>query len=143
MQAMEFEDILAQIVAKDPRYTRDAYLFVREALDFTQKLVTKDGREQVRHVTGQELLTGIRQYALDQYGPMAMLVLNEWGIHMCEDFGELVFNMVDHGLLAKTKKDTREDFKDGYDFVDAFRRPFLPARKLATMTSTACRSSKI
>jgi uncharacterized repeat protein (TIGR04138 family) len=58
------------------------------------------------------------------------MILEEWGIRSCHDFGEIVFNMVEVGLLAKTDKDTREDFKDGYDFEDAFRKPFLPNSKL-------------
>lgn len=126
MQTPRFEDVLDEILGRDPRYARDAYFFVREALDFTQKLALRSGREQVRHVTGQELLAGIREFALKQYGPMAALLFHEWGLARCEDFGEIVFNMVEASLLAKTKKDSREDFKGGYDFDDAFRRPFLP-----------------
>ena len=82
---------------------------------------------KVRHVSGQELLAGIRAYALDQYGPMTLTVLSEWGVRGCEDFGELVFNMVENNLLAKTKDDSRDDFKNGYTFEEAFRKPFLPA----------------
>jgi uncharacterized repeat protein (TIGR04138 family) len=61
---------------------------------------------------------------------MAITLLNEWGIGKCQDFGEVVFNMVESGLLAKTEKDTREDFKQGYDFTNAFRKPFWPTEKL-------------
>jgi uncharacterized repeat protein (TIGR04138 family) len=114
------------IVARDPRYRREAYLFVREGLDATQKLLAQRGQQGVRHVTGQELLAGIREYALELYGPMAMLVLQEWGVCRCEDFGDIVFNMIDSGLLAKTDTDRREDFQAGYDFFEAFRRPFFP-----------------
>ena len=119
------------ILAKDSRYTREAYVFVREALDFTQKLVGRESRgTTIRHVSGQELLKGIRQFALQQFGPMAMTVFEEWGVHHCRDFGEIVFNMVEIGLLAKTEKDTRDDFQNGYDFTDAFRKPFWPSQKL-------------
>ena len=131
MQAPNFEETLEKILQGDARYKRDAYLFVREALDYTQKMMEKSGKEEIRHVTGQELLKGIRAYALDRYGPMAVMLLNEWGVHRCEDFGEIVFNMVDSHLLAKTDKDSRDDFKQGYDFEDALRRPFLPSSKLA------------
>jgi uncharacterized repeat protein (TIGR04138 family) len=130
MHELSFEEALELLLAKDPRFHRDAYLFVREALDHTQKAVGKDNRGRIRHVTGQELLEGIRDYALVQFGPMAMTVLEEWGIHACRDFGEIVFNMVEIGLLAKTEKDSRADFQDGYEFYDAFRRPFLPSAKL-------------
>jgi uncharacterized repeat protein (TIGR04138 family) len=144
MQAVNFDDMLDKLVAQDPRYHREAYIFLREALDFTQKSLGRSHPEEappaaetkarkkpapqepVNHVSGQELLEGLRQHALQQFGPMALMVLNEWGIHRCEDFGELVFNMVDHRLLGKTDKDSREDFRAGYDFDDAFRKPFLP-----------------
>jgi uncharacterized repeat protein (TIGR04138 family) len=129
MQEVTFEEALEAIVAKDPRYQRDAYLFLREALDYTQKLVGKEDGGKVRHVTGQELLEGIRQFGLEQFGPMTLTVFEEWGVRTCRDFGEIVFNMVEIGLLAKTEKDSRADFQSGYEFEDAFRKPFLPAEK--------------
>ena len=129
MQEVSFEQALAEIQAKDPRYQRDAYFFIREALDHAQKTIAKDPRGRIRHITGQELLAGIRAFALEQFGPMAKTVLEEWGVHCCQDFGEIVFNMVEVGWLAKTKTDTRADFENGYDFDEAFRRPFLPQSK--------------
>ena len=133
MQEVNFDELVETLLARDPRFTRDAYHFTREALDFTQKLITRENKGGLRHhVTGQELLEGIRQYALQQYGPMTVTLFNEWGIHHCRDFGEIVFNMVESGLLQKTEKDTREDFQQGYDFTDAFRKPFWPEGKLKT-----------
>lgn len=142
MHTATFDESLDKIVLLDPRYHRESYHFVREALEHTQKLFNKAGKaqarqkssedsgdEQVRHVSGQQLLDGIRLFALDQFGPMALTVLEEWGVHRCEDFGEIVFNMVENSLLHKTKQDTREAFKGGYDFTEAFRHPFLPGRK--------------
>ena len=129
MQEVSFEESLVKIQAKDPRYHREAYLFVRDGLDYTQKMIVKDARRRVRHVTGQELIAGIREFALQQFGPMAKTVLEDWGIHRCEDFGEIVFNMIEVGWLAKTSKDSRADFANGYDFDDAFRKPFLPKAK--------------
>ncbi len=126
MQGVDLDDMLEKIVAEDPRYQREAYLFVREALDHTQKKLTKQERGSVRHVSGQELLEGIREFAVNQYGPMTVTLLNDWGICRCEDFGEIVFNLVERNVLAKTEKDTREDFARGYSFHDAFVRPFLP-----------------
>jgi uncharacterized repeat protein (TIGR04138 family) len=134
MQEVNFDEALDQILAKDERFHRDAYLFMREALDFTQKLVGRENQGKVRHVTGQELLDGLRQYALQQFGPMTATVFEEWGIRTCLNFGEIVFNMVEIGLLAKTEKDTRDDFQNGYDFTDAFRKPFWPASKLKSET---------
>jgi uncharacterized repeat protein (TIGR04138 family) len=133
MDGINFDEELEKILAKDSRYTREAYLFVREALDHTQKMIGKAPKDDLpRHVSGQQLLEGVRDFAIQQYGPMAMMVLNEFGIQRCEDFGELVFNMVENSLLAKTEKDSRDDFKGGYDFEEAFRKPFLPKNRLNT-----------
>ena len=129
MQEIKFDEAVEQILARDSRYTREAYLFVREALDYTQRLVGKETRGQIRHVSGQELLDGIRQFALNQFGPMTVTVFEEWGVRNCRDFGEIVFNMVESSLLARTEKDTRDDFQNGYDFTETFRKPFWPAQK--------------
>jgi len=136
MQEVNFDEALDQILAADTRFHRDAYLFMREALDFTQKLIGTKNQGKVRHVSGQELLDGLRQYALAQFGPMTTTVFEEWGIRNCQNFGEIVFNMVEIGLLAKTEKDTRDDFQSGYDFTDAFRKPFWPEAKLKAEIKT-------
>ena len=127
MSELTAETIWEELTGKDTRYTRDAYCFVREALDFTQDHVKKQNLGKPRHVSGQELLDGIRLYALQQFGPMTRTVLEEWGIRSCEDFGEIVFNMVEHKILSKTENDSREDFKGGYDFREAFEKPFVPS----------------
>ena len=151
MQANNFEEVLERIVAADPRYNRDAYYFVREALDFTQKQMAKSksggprrvskqqtaGVGEPSHVTGQQLLGGIRDLALQQFGPMAFMVFDEWGLHRCEDFGEIVFIMVENSFLAKNESDSREDFKGGYDFVETFRVPFLPPSRQPREASAA------
>ena len=121
-----YDEVLDKILAGDSRFHRDAYHFVREGLDYTQQSISKQEEGTVRHISGQELLGGMRAHALEQYGPMALLVLNEWGLTRGEDFGEIVFNMVEHELLAKTEDDTRTDFAAGYTFDEAFRQPFLP-----------------
>jgi len=130
MQEVSFEEGFEKIRAKDPRFHRDAYIFVKEALDHTQNTICKDGKGKPRHISGQELLEGIRQLALTQFGPMAMTVFEEWGIRSCQDFGDIVFNMVEIELLAKTEKDSRSDFEGGYDFHEAFRKPFMPSSML-------------
>ena len=129
MQEVSFEEVLDQMLAKDSRYSRDAYHFVKDALDHTQKLVNKNSQGKLRHVSGQELLEGIRDYAISEFGPMALTVFEEWGIRNCQDFGEIVFNMVESKLLAKTEQDSRDDFMKGYDFDETFRKPFLPLQK--------------
>ena len=137
MQEVLFEEALEQILQRDPRYPRDAYAFVREALDYTQKNMAKASRGKLRHVSGQELLAGVRAYALQQFGPMVITVFEEWNIRSCRDFGEIVFNMVESGMLAKTEQDSRTDFDGGYDFEEAFRKPFLPSSKLPTLDAEA------
>jgi len=123
---LSFEEAVARIARKDPRYAEDAYVFLREALDFTVKLLEKPVQGPQRHVSGQELLEGIRQYALREYGQMALRVLAHWGVRRTEDFGEIVFNLVETGVLGRTESDQRADFAGGYDFAEAFRAPFRP-----------------
>lgn len=115
------DDLLAAILDRDIRYAIEAYIFVREGLDYTVRQLKKP-----RHVSGQELLEGIREYALSEYGPVAKRVLSEWGIHQCIDFGNIVFNLVNEGLLGKTAEDSIEDFSNGYDFTEAFLHPYRP-----------------
>ncbi|MCH8475779.1 MAG: hypothetical protein LAT55_11200 [Opitutales bacterium] len=130
MQTRDFDEVVELIRKEDPRYERGAYTFIRHALDHTLKAHAKDQEKTLRHVRGQELLEGIREFALDQFGPLSLTVLNEWGIHKCKDFGHIVFNLVDYGLLGKTEQDSIEDFVHGYDFDEAFVIPFLSYRRL-------------
>src|SRR5436190_8498756 len=143
MQEVTFEEAVEQILAKDPRYHREAYLFIRDALEFTKKSVTRASRQPVLHVTGQQLLDGIREFALGLFGPMAMTVFEEWGITRCEDFGELVFNLIETRMLAKTDTDTRTDFAGSYNFWDAFRQPFVPRQRESKTENPGPESDKV
>ncbi|MDI6786703.1 MAG: hypothetical protein QMD92_08360 [bacterium] len=115
-----FLDTVDKIILKDPRYKYAAYQFVMVALGYTQKKFDK-----LYHVTGQDLLEGIKEYALNEFGPMTYEVFKHWGINSTDDFGNIVFNMVDFGLMGKTKEDSIEDFKEIYDlkkvFVDEYK----------------------
>ncbi len=115
---------IALLLKEDSRYQAEAYHFVCEALDFTVKTLNKPARGPDRHVTGSELLQGIRKYALQEYGPMAKTILQTWGIHNCQDFGAIVFNLVNRQIFGKTDQDSPDDFKAGFDFDAAFRAPF-------------------
>lgn len=126
MKKVSFQEAVEKVALKDRRYDEQAYFFLREALDFTIKLMNKPAQGAARHVSGQELLEGLRQFALQEYGPLAHTVLARWGVNRCEDFGELVFNLVESGVLGKTEQDRREDFAGGYDFETAFRKPYRP-----------------
>jgi uncharacterized repeat protein (TIGR04138 family) len=106
---------LQQIVKKDPRYPVEAYAFVLEALFYTRE------KSKIRgHVTGQQLLEGIRDLAQERYGMMAKMVFAHWGITKTVDFGNIVFNMVKEKMLGKTPEDSIGDFKDIYDFDEVF-----------------------
>jgi len=135
MQKIGFAEALDSIVASDPRYQRDAYVFLRDALDFTTKQQKKVKGATVRHVTGPELLGGVRQYALKEFGPLVMTVFDNWGIHSCEDIGNMVFNLIGAGIFGKTEEDSIEDFKDVYDFEESFVTPFAPAKPTGTKPS--------
>ncbi len=131
MQDLEFTEIVGLICKEDSRFDRKAYAFVRQALDHTVKELRRNNPERTgksQHVTGAELLQGIRAYALDQFGPLTKTVLNTWGITRCADFGDIVFNLIDYNVFSKTDSDRREDFADLYDFDEAFVKPFVPAR---------------
>ncbi|HAF03405.1 MAG TPA: hypothetical protein DCO65_02800 [Spartobacteria bacterium] len=131
MQKIGFAEALDSIVASDPRYQREAYVFLRDALDFTTKQQKKIKGAAVRHVAGPELLDGVRQYALKEFGPMVITVFDSWGIHSCEDIGHMVFNLIGAGIFGKTEEDSMEDFKSVYDFEEAFVKPFAPAKPIA------------
>ncbi|MCX5681299.1 MAG: hypothetical protein NT079_03360 [Candidatus Omnitrophica bacterium] len=111
----QFDTVLDTICHSDPRYKREAYEFVMEALNYTQKRFRRS-----KHVTGEELLVGIRQLLQRKFGLMALTVLDHWGVKSTEDFGHLVFNLVSHKILSKTEEDTIESFRNGYDFREVF-----------------------
>jgi len=129
MRKTTFEEAVAQILKEDSRYAPEAYHFIRETLDFTTRSLKKPTEGPGRHISATELLEGIRQYALKEYGPLAMTVLQAWGIRQCADFGQIVFNLVNKKFLGKTDDDSAHDFDHGYDFATVFRVPFEPDKK--------------
>lgn len=104
-----------RILEKDPRYKIEAYIFVLEALYYAH---TKFKVE--KHVTGRQLLEGIKELGLKRFGPMTKMVFEYWGVKKTIDFGNIVFNMVNEGILSKTEEDKIEDFEDVYDFEELF-----------------------
>src|SRR3954469_9354960 len=129
MQKIGFAEALDSIVASDPRYQREAYIFLRDSLDFTTKQQKKAKGTTVRHVSGPELLEGVRHYALKEFGPMVVTVFDSWGIRSCEDVGHMVFNLIGAGIFGKTEEDSIEDFKSVFDFHEAFVKPFEPEKR--------------
>jgi uncharacterized repeat protein (TIGR04138 family) len=131
MQDPDFAEIVGLICKEDPRYDRKAYDFVRLGLDHTVKELKKKDSSRTgrsRHVSGPELLEGLKAFALDQFGPLTKTVLNSWGVRRCSDFGEIVFNLIEYNVFSKTENDRREDFADIYTFDEAFVKPFLPEK---------------
>lgn len=106
---------LNAIIESDPRYTFEAYIFVLQALNYTRISLNKE-----RHVTGQELLEGIRQLAMREFGLLAKAVFAHWGVRCTDDFGHIVFNMVNASILSTTDQDDILDFNDIYDFDETF-----------------------
>lgn len=120
-------DKIKEVVKKDPRYSPQAYQFVFEALDYTTNMLGKKQHkttDQDRHVTGKQLMEGIRQYALKQFGFMALTIFEQWGIKQDADFGNIVFNLVESCLMGKTETDSRDDFKNIYDLKKVFDEEF-------------------
>jgi uncharacterized repeat protein (TIGR04138 family) len=135
MAAKNFHEVIQLIRKEDTRYEPGAYCFMRQALDHTLGHIReREQRDRHRHVSGQELCGGIRDFAIEQYGPMAYTLLREWGIDGTEDFGQIVFNLVEFGIFGKTETDRIEDFVQVYDFDTAFRAPFRPTGKQPKVT---------
>lgn len=129
MQKPAFQETLDQLVARDGRYSREAYGFLREALEFTQKRRRKTRAAASTHVSAGELLDGFRDYSLQEFGPMGMTVLEHWGVRSTGDIGRMVFNLIEAGVFGRADDDRIEDFENRFSFEEAFVAPFRPAHK--------------
>ena len=127
MQQLDFQQAVQLITETDQRYERDAYAFVKDALDLAIKLRKRQMGDS-GHVTGQQISEAARHLALKQFGPMVPTVLEFWGITKTEDFGEIVWNLIEVGHFGKSAKDSRADFKTVYTFKEAFVAPYLPTK---------------
>ncbi len=126
-----------ELLDQDKRYKLEAYQFVRDALSFAQevlglgKSLPQDDTPPLEseslaepHLTGQQLCEAVRQYSIEQFGYMAQMVLNNWGIRATGDVGEIVYNLIGIGLMKKSDTDRREDFENVFDFEQAFCNDF-------------------
>ena len=129
MQAAQFEESIANILKRDARFDAQAYFFLKEALDFTLKRIAETNAGQARHVSGPELLAGFRDYALEQFGPMAATLMAEWGVHRGEDVGDMVFHLIEEQVFGKQDSDSHKDFADVFDLLVSLQEPFLPKTK--------------
>jgi uncharacterized repeat protein (TIGR04138 family) len=129
-----FNAKLAEVVKRDPRYAYEAYEFVFQALHHTQKILGREPPEErgeldaaaeaPHHVTGPELLDGVRALALQEFGRMARTVFHLWGIERTDDFGEIVFNLIEAELMSRTQEDNRADFRNVFDLDEALVRDY-------------------
>jgi uncharacterized repeat protein (TIGR04138 family) len=121
---------LEEIVRQDSRFAYEAYEFVFAALAHTQQMLDRvpppEGTkaEQDYHVSGRELVHGVRDLALREFGLMARTVFHMWGIDRTADFGDIVFNLIEAGLMSKTSRDDRRDFEDVFDLDEALVHQF-------------------
>ena len=104
-----------ELVKRRNRYPLEAYLFIFDALDFTLRRIGER-----RHVSGQELCCGIRDLAIDKFGPLAQVVMSQWQVSETADFGNMVFDLIGADLMGKTEDDNSEDFARVYDLGEAF-----------------------
>lgn len=117
-------------VASQTKYPIDAFLFVQRGLDYTvtrlhgkrspADILAENEADESRHISGQQLCYGLRDYALEQYGLLAKAVLQRWRITSCEDFGQIVFAMVQGQIMRKTERDCIDDFNNVFEFSQAF-----------------------
>ena len=126
MQNTGFQEAVETVCQDDRRYHPEAYAFLRDSLEATIKRRKKSKKEPGPHVGAVELLDVFRIHALAEFGPMALMVLNYWGVMATSDVGQMVFNLVQAGIFGKTDEDTAESFRDIFDFREAFVAPFRP-----------------
>jgi uncharacterized repeat protein (TIGR04138 family) len=119
MHEIEVSDMLTRLLRRNPRYAEQAYLFVLAALHQSLERLSTP-----RHVSGAELSEEVRDLALRRFGPLARTVLEHWGIHSTSDLGEIVFILVDCGVLIKQPTDSREDFEGLFSFEEAFETSY-------------------
>lgn len=120
MGTLAFKDgIMERIRTREQRFHESAYLFVLASLEYCQSRLPER-----RHISGRELAQGCRDLALDRFGLMARMVLEHWGVRRAADIGDIVFTMVELGLLLTQPTDTRDEFSDAFDFDDAFESEY-------------------
>lgn len=119
-------DAIQSIVLKDKRYDIGAYYFLKDALDFTVKKASDENNGEHRHVSARELAEGFRSYALDEFGPMASTMMEEWRVTETLDIGNMVFLLIEEGVFGKQDSDTLEEFTKIFPLIKDLDKPFMP-----------------
>lgn len=120
---MHDQDTIQRLVNSDGRYRRDAYAFTLDALNYTLRDLRQKGHSG--HIDGRQLCEGIREFAEQSFGYLTRTTFHQWGITKTADFGEIVFAMVNEGLLSRQDSDSKEDFEDAYDFDEVFETKLI------------------
>ncbi len=121
------------MVVQTAPYRPEAFEFVRDGIGHTVAILNRATESgDSRHVSGQELCMGLCDLAKDRYGPLARAVLASWNVHRTEDFGRIVFKLVEAGLLSTTERDTLDDFRGVLDFDETFARQDVHSRVFGT-----------
>lgn len=113
------EDVLNRLRERYPRYHETAYVFILSALHYVLERL-----DEPRHISGRELAGGVRDLAVARFGPMARTVLEHWGVRSTQDVGQLVFALVECGILIKQDDDDLSDFANVFSFDDAFNQDY-------------------
>ena len=113
---------MSDVIARDGRYPPDAFSFLREGMNrAVEKVHGPEAKgESQSHVTGAQVCQAMRDLAIERWGMLAKTVLAKWRIHATIDFGNMVYLLIEHSLMRKTPEDSVEDFRDVYDFDEAF-----------------------
>lgn len=118
MDSIDFHsDRFEDIAAKDRRYDPRAYALLMDVVRYL-------GGNGDGHMSAGDVLEEFKERTLDQYGPLSMAVLSEWGVKSCEDIGEMMFNLVESRRIGRDEGDSPEAFAGGYDFHEAFETVF-------------------
>lgn len=113
---------MEEVIRMDGRYPPAAFAFLHEGLGHAAKMVYGEARAAgQQHVTGQQLCQALRDLAIERYGQLAQAVLRHWNVRETIDFGNMVYLLIDHKFMRKTDEDSLEDFRDVFDFTEAFR----------------------
>jgi len=116
----DYKQRLTEIIRLDGRYEREAYNFVLMSINFSITVIVRRNT-----ITAKELLDGMRIYSLEKFGPMSRMVMEHWGVFSCKDFGEIVLNLINKGIVEGAIEHVVEEFEEvGFDFTEAFEEPY-------------------
>ena len=117
-----FKQGVRLIMEDDDTYPPEAYEFIRQSVSYAQR--KKSQHEESNQVSTAELVLEIKNYALKEYGPMAFYLLKKWSIDSTDDFGNIIYNLIEYKIFGEGDHDQRQDFNNAYNFHDVFMKPY-------------------